>query len=123
MAEIGECAGEAERLKMGLGTRGRRSQAPNLAHWQRRPKTDRDEGVSRLALLTPSLLWAKAAWLSPFLRTQRHGPSGALSLVSGGLMFAAFNIDGSIRISLFGASTLALAAMFAALFWPKRGVR
>ena len=58
-----------------------------------------------------------------FLRTQRHGPSGVLSLVSGGLMFAAFNIDGSIRVALFGASTLALAAMFAALFWPKRGVR
>ncbi|MBB3349579.1 hypothetical protein [Sphingomonas sp. BK069] len=79
--------------------------------------------MSWLALLAPSFLWAKAAWLSPYLRTQRHGSSGALSLISGGLMFAAFNVDGPIRMALYGASTLALAAMFAALFRPKRGVR
>lgn len=76
-----------------------------------------------LALLTPLLLWATAAWLSPSLRTQRHGSSCALSLVSGGLMFAAFNVEESIRMTLFSASTMALAAMFAVLLWPKRRVR
>lgn len=71
-----------------------------------------------LALVSPPLLWAKATWLSPFQKTHRHGLSGILSLISGGLMFASLHLDGTTLPILFIASALALLAMFAALWWP-----
>jgi hypothetical protein len=46
-----------------------------------------------LALVTPPLTWAKAAWVPPFRKTDRHRLSGALPLVAGGLMFAARRQD------------------------------
>jgi len=73
-----------------------------------------------LALLVPPLIWAKAAWLSPFLETHRHGFSGALSLVAGGLIFASITMDDPAHALLFVASALALIAMFAALLLPPR---
>jgi hypothetical protein len=80
-----------------------------------------------LALVTPPLIWAKAAWLSPFLRTQRHGLSAALSLITGGLMFACFRVREPAAGILFWTSAVAMAATVAALLWPnaksKRNVR
>ena len=73
-----------------------------------------------LALVTPPLIWAKAVWVSPFLKTYRHRLSGALSLVVGGMMFAALRLDDPTFPVLLGVSALALVAMFAALFWPPR---
>jgi hypothetical protein len=76
-----------------------------------------------LALLVPPLIWAKAAWLSPFLRTYRHGLSGALSLLAGGLMFASITLDDPTRPALLGTSAVALTAMLVALLTPSRRVR
>lgn len=80
-----------------------------------------------MALVTPPLIWAKAAWLSPYLRTQRHGFSAALSLITGGLMFASFRVREPAAAILIWTSAVAMAATLAALFWPnvkpKRNVR
>jgi len=79
--------------------------------------------VDWLALVSPSLIWAKAAWLSPYLRTHRHRLSGMLSVIAGGLMFASLRLDAPDFPALFGAATVALAAMFVALFWSPRASR
>ena len=71
-----------------------------------------------LALVSPFLIWAKAAWLSPYLRTHRHRLSGILSVIAGGLMFASLRLDAPAFPVLFVAVAMALAAMFVALFWP-----
>ena len=79
-------------------------------------------GLQILATLTPTLLWAKAVWLSPFLRTHRPCLSGVLSLLAGALMSASIAMDDRARPVLFGASGLVLAAMFATLLWPHRDI-
>lgn len=46
-----------------------------------------------VAPVTPSLIWANAVWVSPFLKTRRHRFSGCLSLSSRVLMFASLRLD------------------------------
>jgi hypothetical protein len=76
-----------------------------------------------LALVTPPLVWAKAAWLSPFLRTRRHGLSAALSLITGALMFACFRIQGPAAGILFWTGAATMVAMLTALLWPEAKVK
>ena len=73
-----------------------------------------------LALVTPPLIWANAAWVQPFLKTYRHRLSGMLSLAAGGLMFAALRVADPTFHVVLALSGLALAAMFASLLWPPR---
>lgn len=76
-----------------------------------------------LALLIPPLIWAKADWASPVLKTNRHGLSGALSLVAGGLMFASLRVEDAAFPIVFGASAIASIMTLVVLFWPPRGIR
>lgn len=76
-----------------------------------------------LALLIPPLIWAKAVWASPVLKTNRHGLSGGLSLIAGGLMFASLRVEDAAFPLLFGASAIASIMTLAVLFWPSRGAR
>jgi hypothetical protein len=72
-----------------------------------------------LALITPPLIWVKAAWLSPFLRTHRHGLSAALSLITGVLMFACFRVQEPAASILFWIGAATTVAMLTALLWPE----
>jgi hypothetical protein len=79
--------------------------------------------VAWLTLIIPALLWVKAVWLSPFLKTHRHGLSGALSLIAGGLMFSSLKLDDANRPVLFCASAVAVLGMIATLLLPPRHAR
>ncbi len=71
-----------------------------------------------LALVSPPLIWIKAAWLSPYLRTHRHLLSCILSVIAGSLMFVSLRVDAPDFPVLFVAAAVAMAAMFVALFLP-----
>ena len=72
-----------------------------------------------LALIGPPLLWVNIAWVSPFVRSHRHGLSAALSLITGGLMFACLRFREPTAAILFWAGAIAMASMLAALLWPQ----
>ena len=74
-----------------------------------------------LALVIPPLMWARAAAL-PTPKTYRHRLSGILSLVTGGLSFAALRVDGPAFPVVFGLSVLSLVGMITVLFWRPRVV-
>jgi len=79
--------------------------------------------VAILALLTPPLMWAKAAWASPFLKTHRHRISGLLSIFAGLLMCGSLVVDDATFPILLCAAAIAMVSMFGALLWPERNVR
>jgi hypothetical protein len=76
-----------------------------------------------LALLIPPLIWAKAVWVLPGLKTNRHGLSGGLSLLAGGLMCASLRVEDAAFPLLFGASVIASMLTLVVLFWPSREAR
>lgn len=74
-------------------------------------------GLDWLALLPPPLIWV-SAWGSPFVKIHRPLFAGALSLLSGGLMFASLRASDVMFPTFFGAAGIALLAMFVVMFWP-----
>lgn len=70
-----------------------------------------------IAFFAPPLLWAKAAFASPFLKTYRHQMSGMLSVVAGALMFGSLRVDLPSFPILFCGAGAALLVMFIALLW------
>jgi len=66
------------------------------------------------------LIWAKAVWLSPNVKTYRHRLSAAFSVLAGGLLFASLRLERSAFPILFGAAILAGIVMFVALLWAPR---
>jgi hypothetical protein len=73
---------------------------------------------SILALLAPPAIWANVAWVSPFLKTNRHGLSGLISVVAGLAMFAAFALGPAHFIAPFVFSCIAVLGMLLVMFWP-----
>lgn len=74
-----------------------------------------------LAFFTPPLLWFGLVFGSAFLKTYRHRMSGALSVLSGALMFASLRLDAPELPLLLSGAAIAMLAMFVALLWKPAG--
>lgn len=70
------------------------------------------------ALLAPPAIWANLAWASPFLKTNRHGLSGLVSLIAGLSMLTALEVDPAYFMAPFVFSCLAMLGMLTVMLWP-----
>ena len=73
--------------------------------------------VSIVAFLGPPVLWAKAAWATPNLKTYRHRISGSFSLLAGVLMATSVLSERHALAALVGAA-ISLTAMIGIMLWP-----
>jgi hypothetical protein len=75
-----------------------------------------------VVLAAPPALWMKLTWASPYLKTYRHGTSGALSVLAGVLLSASPHVDLPGLPIVFSAGMICLLAMAATMLWPPKGL-
>jgi hypothetical protein len=74
--------------------------------------------AAMIAFAGPVAIYTQAAWASPFLKTYRHGISGALAVLSGLFLMASLRDGRPVVVILLIAAAVAMAAMLVTLLWP-----